>query len=79
MRYAMIMAGGSGVRLWPMSRARQPKQLIPFLQGRSLLQVAAARLEGPGAGRAPFCVRRRTAAGDHPGGPARLDRRAVSG
>lgn len=46
MRYAMIMAGGSGVRLWPMSRARQPKQLIPFLQGRSLLQVAAERLEG---------------------------------
>ncbi|WP_321472233.1 mannose-1-phosphate guanylyltransferase [uncultured Paludibaculum sp.] len=46
MRYAMILAGGSGVRLWPMSRARQPKQLIPFLGGRSLLQVAADRLEG---------------------------------
>jgi mannose-1-phosphate guanylyltransferase len=46
MRYAMIMAGGSGVRLWPMSRARQPKQLISFLQGRSLLQVAAGRLDG---------------------------------
>ncbi|MGC4052095.1 MAG: mannose-1-phosphate guanylyltransferase [Paludibaculum sp.] len=46
MRYAMILAGGSGVRLWPMSRARQPKQLIPFIGGRSLLQVAADRLEG---------------------------------
>lgn len=42
----MILAGGSGVRLWPMSRSRQPKQLIPFIQGRSLLQVAADRLEG---------------------------------
>jgi mannose-1-phosphate guanylyltransferase len=42
----MILAGGSGTRLWPMSRAGQPKQLIPFLNGKSLLQVAADRLEG---------------------------------
>ncbi len=42
----MIMAGGSGTRLWPMSRARRPKQLIPFIQGRSLLQIAMQRLEG---------------------------------
>ena len=46
MRYAMIMAGGSGTRLWPMSREARPKQLIPFLGGKSLLQVAAERLEG---------------------------------
>ncbi len=46
MKYAMIMAGGSGTRLWPMSRAGQPKQLIPFIQGRSLLQIAMQRLEG---------------------------------
>jgi mannose-1-phosphate guanylyltransferase len=46
MKYAVIMAGGSGTRLWPMSRADQPKQLIPFIKGRSLLQVAADRLDG---------------------------------
>jgi mannose-1-phosphate guanylyltransferase len=46
MRYAVIMAGGSGVRLWPVSRRAKPKQLIPFVRGKSLLQLAAERLEG---------------------------------
>lgn len=57
MRYAMIMAGGSGTRLWPVSRDGQPKQLIEFIPGpdgkpRSLLSLAAERLAGlvePGA------------------------------
>ena len=51
MRHAMIMAGGSGTRLWPVSRDGQPKQLIEFIPGedgqpRSLLAIAAERLEG---------------------------------
>ena len=46
-RYAMIMAGGSGTRLWPMSRKQQPKQLIPFLDdGKSLIEAAWDRLDG---------------------------------
>ena len=45
-RWAMIMAGGAGTRLWPMSRREQPKQLIPFIHGDSLLEVAAGRLNG---------------------------------
>jgi len=45
-RYAMIMAGGSGTRLWPMSRKLAPKQLLPFIDGKSLLQIAGERLEG---------------------------------
>lgn len=53
MRYAMIIAGGSGTRLWPMSTKELPKQLIPFIDtdgdgqnGRSLLQIAMERLDG---------------------------------
>ena len=46
MRYALIIAGGSGTRLWPMSRADLPKQLIPFINGKSLLEIAFQRLEG---------------------------------
>jgi len=44
MRYAVIMAGGAGTRLWPMSRTGKPKQLLPFIHGKSLLSLAAARL-----------------------------------
>lgn len=46
MQYAMIMAGGSGTRLWPMSREGQPKQLIKFIDGQCLLELAFGRLEG---------------------------------
>jgi len=55
MRYAMIMAGGAGTRLWPMSRKNEPKQLLPLIRGggvsadtkaMSLLELSAARLDG---------------------------------
>lgn len=44
--WAIIMAGGSGERLWPMSRRRHPKQTLRLGYNRSLLQVTADRLRG---------------------------------
>jgi mannose-1-phosphate guanylyltransferase len=38
------MAGGAGTRFWPESRAARPKQLLPMLTGRSLLEATVGRL-----------------------------------
>jgi mannose-1-phosphate guanylyltransferase len=46
MQHALIMAGGSGTRLWPLSRRLRPKQLLKLFDGASLLQHARRRLEG---------------------------------
>ncbi len=44
MRFAVIMAGGSGTRLWPLSRKGTPKQLLRLIEGTSLLRIAFERL-----------------------------------
>ena len=43
--YAVIMAGGGGTRLWPLSRKETPKQLLPLLGKETLFQSTVARLE----------------------------------
>ncbi|GAB5095762.1 mannose-1-phosphate guanylyltransferase/mannose-6-phosphate isomerase [Caballeronia sp. HLA56] len=45
----VILAGGSGTRLWPMSREHFPKQLIGLIGEQSLLQATANRLDGLGS------------------------------
>jgi mannose-1-phosphate guanylyltransferase len=42
--HAVIMAGGGGTRLWPLSRLSKPKQSIPLLEGKTLFQMAVERL-----------------------------------
>lgn len=46
MQYGVIMAGGAGTRLWPLSRGDTPKQLLPVVKGKSLLQLSYERLRG---------------------------------
>ncbi|MDR0959361.1 MAG: mannose-1-phosphate guanylyltransferase [Propionibacteriaceae bacterium] len=42
-RYVVILAGGAGTRLWPLSRQGTPKQILPLFEGTSLLQLAFER------------------------------------
>jgi mannose-1-phosphate guanylyltransferase len=44
--YAVIMAGGEGTRLWPLSRKNRPKQLLPLIGKETLFQSTVRRLEG---------------------------------
>ncbi|MCF8178009.1 MAG: mannose-1-phosphate guanylyltransferase/mannose-6-phosphate isomerase [Sulfuritalea sp.] len=51
----VVLSGGSGTRLWPVSREQHPKQLQPLLGDESLLQNTLRRLEGLSLG-APIIV-----------------------
>jgi mannose-1-phosphate guanylyltransferase / mannose-6-phosphate isomerase len=51
----VLLCGGSGTRLWPLSRKSYPKQFTPLLGPLSLFQEAAKRLSGNGYG-APIIV-----------------------
>ncbi|BCM92299.1 mannose-1-phosphate guanylyltransferase 1 [Abditibacteriota bacterium] len=46
MLHPVILCGGSGTRLWPLSRQALPKQFLPLLSSQSLLQDAILRLRG---------------------------------
>ncbi len=43
--YAVIMAGGGGTRLWPLSRQSRPKQMVHLQGDRSLFQLTIDRIE----------------------------------
>ena len=44
--YALILAGGSGERFWPLSRRTRPKQLLQLISPKTLLEETVERLEG---------------------------------
>ena len=75
----VILSGGSGSRLWPVSRASFPKQLWPLISDRTMLQETALRGVGPafraagggGAPGAPLPDRRAVARGRDRGGQDR--------
>lgn len=45
MFHALIMAGGSGTRLWPLSRKNRPKQSLSLVEARTMFQVTVLRLQ----------------------------------
>ena len=52
----VILSGGSGTRLWPLSRELYPKQLLPLLGDQTMLQATLERLEGLEAVAEPIVV-----------------------
>ncbi len=54
----VILCGGSGTRLWPLSRKSYPKQFVPLIGNKSLLRLTAERLAlvGQAAGHSLLCV-----------------------
>ena len=56
MIHPVILSGGSGTRLWPMSRSLYPKQLLALTGERSLLQETACRVAGDATFAPPLIV-----------------------
>lgn len=46
--HPVLLAGGAGTRLWPLSRKSYPKQFTRLMGEKSLFQASARRLSGPG-------------------------------
>jgi len=52
----VILSGGSGTRLWPMSRSSYPKQFLPLVSERTMVQETVLRLRGLDSLQAPIAV-----------------------
>ncbi len=52
----VILSGGSGARLWPLSREAYPKQFLPLVDQRTMLQNTALRIAGLSGVTAPLVV-----------------------
>jgi mannose-1-phosphate guanylyltransferase/mannose-6-phosphate isomerase len=51
-----VLCGGSGTRLWPLSRSHLPKQFLPLVSERTMLQETLARLQGLEEAEPPIAI-----------------------
>jgi len=77
MLHAIILAGGSGTRLWPSSRAAKPKHLLAFEPPQTLLQATLERLTGLVPPGQTWIVTSRSQAGQIADSLPRLDPRNI--
>ncbi|MDO7836025.1 mannose-1-phosphate guanylyltransferase/mannose-6-phosphate isomerase [Sphingobium sp. HBC34] len=54
--YPVILSGGSGTRLWPLSQPHKPKQFVPVVTDRSMIQETILRVAGQSEFLAPIIV-----------------------
>jgi mannose-1-phosphate guanylyltransferase/mannose-6-phosphate isomerase len=52
----VVLCGGSGTRLWPLSRSYLPKQFLPLVSERTMLQETLSRLQGLEGAQAPIAI-----------------------
>ena len=52
----VILSGGSGTRLWPLSRSQYPKQFLPLVSGNSMLQETMLRIQSLPTMQAPIAI-----------------------
>lgn len=52
----VILSGGSGTRLWPLSRAQYPKQFLPLVSGHTMIQETLLRMNGVADLQPPIAV-----------------------
>ena len=59
--FPVILSGGSGTRLWPLSRAALPKQFLPLVSDKTMFQETLLRLQNlPGVTISAGCLQQRT-------------------
>lgn len=52
----VVLSGGSGTRLWPLSRGQYPKQFLPLVSGKTMIQETLLRLAGVSGLQPPIAV-----------------------
>lgn len=79
MLHAVIMAGGTGTRFWPLSRAVRPKQLLDLTGGRTMIQATVERLGDLAAAERTWIITNRSLVGQISNQLPQLNRQKIIG